>query len=96
MELPKIYQNENISLDNHDQIVFMSNKNKEVQSPINVNDKINRIFNNRSFFYKENVEIKTKNNTSIKKIIGKTKDYLITMNNELIPIKDIEDIKKIN
>lgn len=96
MELPKIYQNENISLDNHDQIVFMSSKNEEVTNPININDKLNRIFNNRSFFYKENVEIKTKNYTSIKKIIGKTKDYLITMNNELIPIKDIEDIKKIN
>ena len=28
-----------------------------------------------------------------KKIIGKNRDYLITMDKELIPIKDIEDIE---
>ena len=36
---------------------------------------------------------KKKKRKQTKQIIGKNRDYLITMDKELIPIKDIEDIE---
>lgn len=96
MYLPKVYQNANISLETNDQTVFISNKEMPTSKSIDIKSKIDRIFNNRTFIYKANVEI-LKNNENIEAtIIGKTKEYLITMENELIPIRDIQDIKKLD
>ena len=39
------------------------------------------------------MEIKLKDGTVTKKIVGKNSTHLITMENELIPISDIVDIK---
>ena len=43
--------------------------------------------------YKIPVEITIEEDTVIKNIIGKNNKYLITIENELIPIKDIKYIK---
>lgn len=61
-----------------------------------VSRKINDIFKSSSYVYKASVEIITKNGTLIKNVIGKSRDMLITIDNELIPIADIEDIKLIH
>ena len=59
---------------------------------LNINQKINKIFNSSKYVYKANVRITTKDGEYIKKIIGQNKTHLITMDNELIPISDIIDI----
>lgn len=96
MNLPKVYQNNNIDLDNHDQIVYYSRNNQISNPSYSVKDKISNIFNKKSYIYKINVEINDNNRTYSTTIIGKTDGYLITINNELIPIKNIKDIKKLD
>lgn len=95
MDLPKVYQNNNINLDNHDQTIYYS-KDKVLKNNSNIKDKIANIFNRRSYIYKINVEIEDNDKTYSTTIIGKTDKYLITINNELIPINNIKDIKKLD
>lgn len=60
----------------------------------NINQKINEIFKSSNYIYKADVEITLKNGKVTKRIIGKNSNNLITMDNELIPISDIIDIKR--
>ena len=61
----------------------------------NVNQKINKIFNANNYIYKADVEIKLKDGSVLnKRIVGKNNLHLITMENELIPVTDIVDIKR--
>lgn len=61
-----------------------------------VNQKINQIFSSSNYVYKADVEITLSDRTVTKKIVGKNRNTLITIDNELIPIKDIVDIKLIH
>ena len=58
-----------------------------------INKKIRDIFNSSSYLYRANVVITFKNGEVTKKIIGKNNNQLITIDNELIPIDDILDIR---
>ncbi len=60
----------------------------------NINQKINDIFNSSNYIYKADVELKLKSGTVTKRIVGKNATHLITIENELIPISDIVDIKR--
>lgn len=62
----------------------------------NIYQKINDIFNSERYVYKAAVEIKTSKGNIKTKVIGQNKTHLITINNELIPITDIEDINYVN
>ena len=56
--------------------------------------KINNLFKSNKYIYKINVNIKTKSRDFDTTIIGKMNNNLITIDNNLIPIKDIVDIKE--
>ena len=67
----------------------------ETSSGENVNQKINKIFNANNYIYKADVVIKLKDGSTLnKRIVGKNNLHLITMENELIPVTDIVDIKR--
>lgn len=70
------------------------NKVSEITSNTgkNINQKLNDIFNSPRYVYKAEVEIKLKDKTVVKKIIGQNQNQLITLDNELISISDIIDI----
>ena len=73
---------------------YSSERNKEENiDNRNVLQKINDIFSSPNYVYKANVEIVLKDKTVNKRIIGRNKNYIITMDNELIPVNDIIDIK---
>ena len=82
-------------INNNRSIFYSKNNNEEVsiKDTRNVIQKINDIFASPSYVYKSNVKITTQEGTLNKKIIGRNKDYIITMDSKLIPIKDIIDIK---
>lgn len=61
--------------------------------PKNVYQKLNDIFTSSRYVYKADVEITLKSGVVTKRIIGKNSNHLITIDNELIPISDIIDIK---
>lgn len=99
-DLPKVYANKiERKLCNNSKSFCLSKDHVEIEETkkekINITKKIKDIFNSHNYIYKIEVEIETINGKYIKKVIGKNKDNLITIENELIPIKEIIDIKKI-
>ena len=96
-ELPKVFPGkvDSNAGNNREKIYVSENEKKEVRSDININQKINQIFNSSNYIYKADVRITLKDGSTLnKKIIGKNKIHLITMDNELIPITDVIDIEK--
>ena len=59
----------------------------------NIYQKLNDIFSSERYVYKADVEIITKNGLINTKLIGQNRTHVITMDNKLIPITEIEDIK---
>lgn len=99
-KLPKVFVNQiKKELHNNENIYYSkeerSIKNNTIEKEAignNINQKINSIFNSPRYVYKADVEIKLKDKTITKRIIGRNGNYLITIENELIPIQDILDI----
>ena len=97
-DLPKVFHNKIDKTINNNRNVFYSNKNYEdntIKDTKSVLQKINEIFSSPNYVYKANVEITLKDKKITKRIIGRNKNYIITMDNDLIPITDIIDIKSI-
>jgi len=104
-DLPKVFHNKIDKSFNNNKNVFYSKNNSENSQDSNVSEKtidtkntlqkINEIFSSPNYVYKANVEITLKDKKITKRIIGRNKNYIITMDNDLIPIMDIIDIKSI-
>lgn len=98
-KLPKVFANSiDKELKNNESIYYDKNdrgikdvKNSNLNS-FNINQKINHIFGSSRYVYKADVDITLKSGKVSKKIIGRNKNQLITMDNELINISDIMDI----
>lgn len=95
-DLPKVFHNKVDKKFDNNEKVYYSNKdtrNEVLEDSKNVLQKINEIFASPSYVYKANVEITLKDKKVTKRIIGRNKNYIITMDNDLIPITDIVDIR---
>ena len=95
-ELPKVFHNKIDKKFDNNRSVFYSNNSYEEDRSVDtrtVLQKINEIFSSPNYVYKANVEITLKDKKITKRIIGRNKNYIITMDNDLIPIIDILDIK---
>lgn len=81
---PSIYKNPNINPINH-------NKNKTIikETNTNVEEELNKIFNGFSYPYNTKVILKTINKEIETYLVKRTKDSIITLDNEIIPIKEI-------
>lgn len=98
-DLPKVFRNNVNKKFNNNKSVYYSNRNsntiEDIKDNRNVLQKINEIFSSPNYVYKANVEITLKDKKVTKRIIGRNKDFIITMDNTLIPVSDIVDIKSI-
>jgi len=101
-DLPKVFQNNVEKKFNNNNTVYYSSKDiktfnskEENKDNKTVMQKINEIFSSPNYIYKANVEITLQDKKITKRIIGRNKDFIITMDNNLIPVKDIIDIKSI-
>ena len=97
-QLPKLYTNTfNKKIDNSKDFIKITENNYQNKlSKYEINQKINKIFKSNTYIYKIKTKIKTINGNRTETIIGKTNNNLITIDNELINISDILDIKKEN
>lgn len=97
-ELPRMYHNKiTKEINNNDKMYTTMYKNKEVinnkiKNNKSIEQKIHDIFNSPNYIYKIDVVIETDNNKVKKRIVGKTKTSIITIDNEYIPINTIRDI----
>ena len=89
----KVYYS-NVGKENNN-VIEKQEERKTMRSSdnLNINQKINNIFNSNRYVYKADVNITTKEGMLNKKIIGQNSLHLITIDNELIPISDILDIE---
>ena len=95
-DLPKVFHNKIDKKFDNNRSVYYSNNNYEEDRAVDtrtVLQKINDIFSSPNYVYKANVEITLKDKKITKRIIGRNKNYIITMDNDLIPISDIVDIR---
>ena len=59
---------------------------------ISVSEKLNKLFKSNRYVFNIGVIIKTKNKDYDTKIIGRIKNSIITMEDDVIPIIEIDDI----
>lgn len=98
-DLPKMYHSSiNKEIDNVQNIYstinneFDNNIRATNYNKFDIEKKINNIFNSPNFIYKADVNILTDKGLLNKRIIAKRNEYLITIDNETIPINIIKDI----
>ena len=98
-KLPKLYTNTfNKKIDNSIEYTRVKEKilEEDKLNKYEINKKIDMIFKSKDYIYKVNVLIKLNNRELNTTLIGKTNDSLITLDNNLIKISDIYDIKKVD
>lgn len=101
-KLPEIFHNKiDKKIENNKSVFYSkenntrtSNEENEKTKDLNIYQKINQIFSSPNYVYKADVYIKLKDREITTRIIGRNKSFLITMDNQLIPITDIIDITK--
>lgn len=98
-ELPKVFHNKiNKDFKNNKNYFYSANQENEPtkknKKEISIRSKINNIFSSPNYIYKANVKITLPDKTINTRIIGRNKNYLITMDNETILIDNIIDIEK--
>ncbi len=101
-KLPKVFQNSiDKEINNNSDYFYSEYSIKESKNNLkkdvkvkdkSIMDKIDSIFTSYRYVYKADVDITFKDNTISKRIIGRNRTHLITIDNELIPISDIIDI----
>ncbi len=84
MKLPKIYKG-NVKESNNLRVAH-------AKENIDIKQLIDNLFKQNKL-YKQNVEIITNNNNYKTKIIGKTNEHIITIDNQIIKINEITNIK---
>ena len=91
--LPNVYANKiEKKIDNSQEYVTVKEHEERFFTKNDIEKKINNIFKNNEYIYKIRVSIETDKGIEEKVIVGKTKNKLITMNNELIDIDSIKNI----
>lgn len=98
-ELPKMYHNSIDKDINNNKKVYSTLYNKKeeynnnyIKDNYTLEQKIYNIFNSPNYIYKIDVTIVTDKGKYNKRLVGKNKNNLITMDNEYIPISTIKDI----
>jgi len=96
-DLPKVYglnvdhdTNSRMAYTKSDEEIIKKEEKEIFKKPIN--QKIKDLFNSTNYIYKIDAVIELKDKTITKRLIGRTSDYLITIDNEQIPISEILDI----
>lgn len=96
-KIPKVFENHVESDGNNERVYYSEKSDINVDNSLdetkNINQKIKDIFNSSSYVYKADVQIKLKSGWCSKRLVGRNSSNLITMENELIPISDVLDIK---
>lgn len=88
-KLPQIYKNKiNKKINNNKEYCYLKNNTSEDIEYI-ITEKLNSIFHGVGYPYNKTVEIITKDKTYQTSLLTRTKNSVITINDETIPIKDI-------
>ena len=90
MNKPKLFKNENVKVNNNREACLLKNINNNDQAFEKVLDSI---FNSFSSMYNTKVIIETKDKTYKTYLVSRTNNNIMTINREIIPIKEIVNIR---
>ena len=93
-KLPKLYKHEKLNLINHNRKAYCISEDESVKETIQ--ETLDMIFNTMGHPYNERVFIKTIKKTYETYLVSRTKQNVLTLDNEIIPIEEILFIKKID
>lgn len=86
-KLPEIYKNEiNKNISNNKKYCYLKNEQEKEE---NINEKLEKIFNGMGYSYNIPVTIKTTSKEYNTSLVSKTKNNLITLDNDIIKIDEI-------
>ena len=91
MNKPKLFKNENVNVNNN--LEYTTLKNIE-DNDNEVDEVLNSIFNSFNSIYNTKVEIVLEDRIIYTRIISRTRNNIMTISKEIIPIKDIISITK--
>lgn len=98
-ELPKIFKKDVNSNHTHNKKVYYSSEKENLvrsttikEDKSSVEEKIRKLFKSSRYIFNINVLIKTDKKDYDTKIAGKVKNSLVTVDNDVIPIIEINDI----
>jgi hypothetical protein len=95
MEKPRVFVSPiNKKINNSQELYYGSNNEERKEDKKDIIKKINEIFSSINHVYKSKVLVTTIKDSFICDVVGKTSSSLLTLNGDVIPIKDILDIKK--
>ncbi len=93
-KLPELYKNLNSKpKDNNKKVYYMGLEERTSQTPA-IEEELDSIFHTLGYSYNIPVEIKTITNTYHTSLVAKTKENVLTIDNQIIPIKDIVQITR--
>ena len=106
-KLPKVYQNESLNNIKNNKKVFDSLKDKNIvnnndnnkltkkndNSILTVKDKIKNLINDNNYIFNKEVTLIFNDYDKTCHIAGVVNNHIITMDNEIIKISDLKDIK---
>ena len=90
-ELPNVFANKIDKEIKNVQETYYGNR-KEI---VNVDEFLDKLTDSGRYIFRTSMEIITNSGKSIEKIALRTKDYLLTLSNKKINIKDIISIKEV-
>lgn len=94
-KLPSLYTNSfDKKIDNSLDYIIVGKENI-VDKSKDINKNIDNIFKSKHYIYKVKVSITLKDQVIEEYIIGRNKNSIITINNDIINIRDILDIKEL-
>ena len=93
-KLTELYKNLNSKpKDNNKKVYYMENEERTVNSS-SIEEELESIFHTLGYSYNIPVEIKTSTETYHTSLVAKTKENVLTIDNQIIPIKSIIQIKR--
>lgn len=94
-KIPKVYVNPiNKDIDNEQKYFRSGNINSNYSKGISLYD-IDKVLNSNKHIYRSKVRLNINNNYVEKIIVSRSNNYLITIDNEKIPISNIFSIEEI-
>ena len=97
-KLPKLYKNEKLNIKNNNKkICYVERKdNSKNNNNNNIRETINKIFNGIGRTYNVKVYLQTKDLSKETSLLAKNSEFIITIDNEKIPIDSIIKIERLS
>ena len=91
--LPELYKNNNMNpIDNNKKVYYMKKKDSRELNNNSVEDELDSIFHSLGYSYNIPVELVTTKGIYYTSLVTKTKENVVTIDNQIIPISEIRQV----